>query len=47
MRFAVGGIINVREVKVRLDARASFVFKVDYKSPQLEDVFQFIKNNHH
>jgi hypothetical protein len=45
--LTVAGNINARELKVKVDAGADFVFAKDYQLPELESVESFVKTNGH
>jgi len=45
--LTVAGNINARELKVKIDAGADFVFAEDYRLPELKRVESFVKTNGH
>jgi len=45
--LTVAGNINARELKVKIDAGADFVFAKDYQLPELNSVESFVKTNGH
>jgi len=45
--LTVAGNINARELKVKVDAGADFVFANDYELPELKSVESFVKTNGH
>lgn len=45
--LTVAGNINARELKVKIDAGADFVFAEDYQLPELKSVESFVKTNGH
>ncbi|MES2457425.1 MAG: hypothetical protein V4594_17850 [Bacteroidota bacterium] len=45
--LTVAGNASVRELKVKIDAGADFVFEDNYQKPDLTDVEQYIKLNRH
>lgn len=45
--LTVAGNVNARELKVKVDAGADFVFANDYQLPDLKNVESFVKTNGH